>query len=70
MSIARGRGKSWGVRQWELETINAIGWTEAAWGRLSLAERARKVCAHKLRDWMGALESELEIRRMKARHGA
>lgn len=67
LSIAKGRGKVWAVRLWELETINALGWTEAAWCRLTLAERARKVCAYKVGDWLSALETEGEMRRMKAR---
>lgn len=55
------------IRLWELETVNSLGWTEAAWCRLSLGERARKVCAHKLSAWLQALETELEIRRIKAK---
>lgn len=66
---AKGKGKAWGIRQWELETINALGWTEAQWCELSLAERYRKVCAAKLSGWLQALETEAEIKRMKAAHG-
>lgn len=56
----------WGIRQWELETILALGWTEKAWIRLPLEERYRKVCSHKLGGWLQALESEEEVRRIKA----
>lgn len=61
--------KVWAVRQWELETINALGWTETAWIRLELAERARKVCAHKLAKWQEGLETEREMRKQRARSG-
>lgn len=52
---------------WELETINALGWTEAAWVRLPIDERYRKVCAHKLKDWLGGLEAEEEVKRIRAK---
>jgi len=69
MSIAKGRGKIWAIRLWELETINAVGWTETAWCRLPLAERARKVCAHKVGDWLSALETEREMAKAKMSRG-
>jgi len=67
LSIAKGQGKIWAIRLWELETINALGWTESAWCRLSLAERARKVCAYKAGGWLSALETERELKKMKAK---
>jgi hypothetical protein len=67
MAVSRGVGKVWAVRLWEMETVNALGWTEDKWIRLTLAERSRKVCAYKLSDWLSALETEREIARMKAR---
>lgn len=69
MLSAKGKAKSWGIRQWELETINALGWTEVGWIRLSVAERYRKVCAFKLPGWLQALETEAEIARIKAKGG-
>lgn len=69
MLSAKGKSKSWGIRQWELETINALGWTEAGWIRLGLAERYRKVCAYKLPGWLQALETEEEMKRIKAKSG-
>ncbi len=57
------------IRSWELETINMLGWTEAAWIRLSLSERYRKVCATKLSGWLSALETEEEVKRMRAKAG-
>ena len=68
-SNSQSKGKSAGLRQWELETINALGWTEQAWIRLGLEERYRKVCSHKLKDWMASLESEEQLRKMKAKSG-
>lgn len=70
MSIARGRAKVWSVRLWETETINTLGWSEAKWCGLSLAERARKVCAHKLPDWLAALEAERELAKARAKRGS
>ncbi len=67
MVSAIGKGKTAAIRAWELETINTLGWTEAAWIRLSLAERYRKVCAHKLSGWLQALEQEEELRKIRAR---
>lgn len=64
---AKGKGKAWAIRQWELETINALGWSEAQWCELGLAERYRKVCALKLGAWMQALETEEQIRKIKAK---
>lgn len=69
MATAKGSGKVWSVRLWEMETINALGWTEKQWCILSLPERARKVCANKLADWLSALETEREIAKMKAKSG-
>lgn len=64
---SKARGKSWGIRQWELEAINSLGWSEVQWIRLGLAERYRKVCAFKLAGWMQVLESEAEMARIKAK---
>lgn len=69
VSIAKGRGKVWAIRLWELETINELGWTETAWCRLSLAERARKVCAFKIGGWLSALETEREMAKARMKRG-
>ena len=69
MSIAKGIGKVWAVRLWEMETINKLGWSESAWCRLSKEERIRKVCAHKTGDWLSSLESEREMRKARAKRG-
>jgi len=63
------KGKVWALRQWELETINHLGWTESAWIRLSLDERYRKVCSHKLAGWQQALATEESIRKARAKSG-
>ena len=67
MLSAKGHGTVAGLKLWELETINVLGWTETAWCRLSLSERVRKVCAFKLGDWLKALETERELAKMKAK---
>lgn len=67
IAISKGDGKVWAVRLWEMETINALGWTEDRWARLPLSERSRKVCAHKLSGWLQALETEKEMSRMRAK---
>lgn len=45
-------------KAWELETINALQYTEEAYAALSIQERARKVVTHKLADWQKALQAE------------
>jgi hypothetical protein len=57
------------LRQWELEAINQLGWTEMQWCSLAKDERLRKLCALKLRDWMTALETEKQHQKFKAKHG-
>lgn len=67
MMLEGGGSRVWAVRQWEMETINALGWSEARWVKLSLQERVRKICANKLSDWLSALEAEMARRKMKQR---
>lgn len=69
VSGAKGKSKIWAIRLWELETINALGWAEKQWIRLSLDERYRKVVSHKVSDWIQVLEAEDSIRRAKAKSG-
>lgn len=63
------KGKVWALRQWELETINTLGWSEAAWVRLSVDERYRKVASHKLSGWQQALATEESIKKMRSKSG-
>jgi hypothetical protein len=67
---ADGKGKLAALRMWELETINGLGWNEADWVQLPLDERYRKVTAHKLSDWMGALEARESMRKMRLNSGS
>lgn len=46
------------VRSWEIQALNQSGMTEDAWSLLSLEERARRVVAFKLDDWMSYLSIE------------
>lgn len=69
-SEADGKGKLAVLRLWELETINKLGWGEQDWINLPLSERYHKVVANKLSDWMQALETREEIKRLKAESNA
>lgn len=59
------------VRLWEAELLNSLGLVtpeqEGQYAALSVMERARKVAAYKLADWIGALEIERQRREM-AKH--
>jgi hypothetical protein len=69
LMVATGKGQVWALRQWELETINSLGWTEAQWSSLVIEERYRKVIAHKLNGWLGGLEIEEQRRKLRAESG-
>lgn len=57
----------WAVRLWEMETINALSYSELEWLNLPYDERVRKVCAYKLPQWLQSLETDREIKMMKAK---
>lgn len=64
-----GGGKVNAVALWESQLLNALGLVtpeqEAAYGQLPIANRARKVAAFKLADWLGALEADRASREAK-----
>lgn len=64
---AKGKAKTWAIRQWELEVIVHLGWRESSWIRLPIEERYRKLCAFKLPVWLASLEQEEELRKLKAK---
>lgn len=64
-----GAGKVIAVKLWETETINALGWSEERWVRLTYNERLRKICAHKLEGWLSNLEAHRQMAKMKAKNG-
>lgn len=51
------------IAKWEEQVMIAMGKTEAEWSELSLGERARKVVAHNMDNWMGALQSREDSKR-------
>lgn len=69
LSSSKSKGEAAGLRQWELEVIVNMGWRESAWVRLPIQERYRKLCAYKLKDWMSALESEEQMKKLKNKAG-
>lgn len=69
LSGSESKGESAGLRQWELEAILSLGWRESAWIKLPIMERYRKVASHKLRDWMQSLETNEQLRKLKAKSG-
>lgn len=46
------------IAVWEVQTMTAAGMTEDEWSELPLGERARKVVAMRLDNWMNALQWE------------
>ena len=68
-----GGGKVNAVALWESQLLNALGLVtaedEAEYGQLSVADRARKVAAFKLSDWLGSLEADKAHREAKRKSG-
>lgn len=46
------------TKVWELELMTKLQMSEAEYAEIPLMERARKIVAMKLPDWVGILESE------------
>lgn len=69
LASAGGKGKIAALKLWEVETILSLGWRESTWIRLPIAERYRKLVAHKLSSWLTGLEQEEEARRVRAKYG-
>jgi hypothetical protein len=61
-NLEAGGGKLNAVALWENQLLNALGLVtaedEAGYGQLPISERARKLAAFKLSDWLGALEAD------------
>ena len=53
------------IRTWEIQAINNSGFTESEWAELPLDERARRVVAMKLDDWLAYLTSEKQRKEKK-----
>jgi hypothetical protein len=64
-----GHGEFKALPVWETEMMIAHNMTEEEYITLEPRERARKIVANKLPDWMETLESALAARNMKAKHG-
>jgi len=64
-----GGGKVNAVALWESQLLNALGLVtpeqEAQYAHLPIVDRARKVAAFKLSDWLGALEADRVHREIK-----
>jgi len=73
MRLEPGAGKMNAVALWENQLLNALGLVtrdqEAEYGQLPLVDRARKVAAFKLSDWLGSLEADKAHREAKRKHG-
>jgi hypothetical protein len=69
--VEPGQAKLDIVRLWEAELLNSLGLVtaeeEARYAALPVMERARKVAAFKLADWIGALEIERQRQEMAKR---
>ena len=68
-----GGGKMNAVALWENQLLNALGLVtsedEAEYGQLPIVDRARKVAAFKLTDWLGSLEADRAHREAKRKSG-
>lgn len=68
-ALEPGGGKVNAVALWESQLLNALGLVtpqeEARYAQLSIADRARKVAAFKLTDWLGSLEVDRVQREAK-----
>ena len=68
-----GGGKMNAVALWENQLLNALGLVssedEAEYGQLPIVDRARKVAAFKLSDWLGSLEADRAHREAKRKSG-
>ena len=53
------------IRTWEIQAINNSGFTESDWAELPLDERARRVVALKIDDWLGYLTMEKQRKEKK-----
>ena len=53
------------IRTWEIQAINNSGFTESDWAELPLDERARRVVALKLDDWLAYLTAEKQRKNKK-----
>jgi len=53
------------IRTWEIQAINNSGFTESEWAELPLDERARRVVALKLDDWLAYLTAEKQRKSKK-----
>lgn len=65
-----GHGAYAAIRVWENETMIAMRMTEEEYASLPYQERARKVCAYKLSNWMRVLEEDRHAKEMKASQNA
>jgi len=72
LSLEPGEGKVNAVALWENQLLNSLGLVtsedEAQYGQLPIMDRARKVAAFKLSDWLNSLEAD-RIHREAKRNG-
>lgn len=73
LALEPGEGKLNAVALWENQLLNGLGLVtpeqEADYGQLPIMDRARKVAAFKLSDWLGSLEADRARREMSRKHG-
>jgi hypothetical protein len=73
LGLEPGEGKVNAVALWENQLLNALGLVtaedEAKYGQLPIMDRARKLAAFKLSDWLGSLEADRIHREAKRNKG-
>ena len=57
------------IRAWEIQLMISLQMDETQYGKLPIKERARKLCALKLPEWINALESHRMMEEMKNKRG-
>lgn len=68
--MSPGSGGYDAIRVWEINTMSQLGFTEEQWSKLDLAERARKVAANNLPKLLESLETDKQIKELKAKQAA
>lgn len=57
------------IRAWEIQLMVELNVDEKTYAQIPLKERARKLCAIKLPEWVGILESHRAMKEAEAKHG-
>lgn len=65
--ISGGLSQYDAIKKWENDLMIAMRMTELEYVLIGVKERARKICAHHLDDWLGALQAEVDRKQAEAK---